>query len=61
MEIKGLYSDRKKEKAVKYNGRSPEQFIKEQKILEEKHKEYIDNLIKKHHEEEKILLKIDLP
>ena len=57
MEIKGLYSDRKKEKAVKYNGRSPEQFIKEQKILEEKHKEYIDNLVKKHHEEEKIFIK----
>ena len=57
MEIKGLYSDRKKEKTVKYNGRSPEQFIKEQKILEEKHKEYIDNLVKKHHEEEKIFIK----
>ena len=38
VEIKGLYSDRKKEKESKYNGRSPEQFIKEQKILEEKHK-----------------------
>ena len=57
VEIKGLYSDRKKEKESKYNGRSPEQFIKEQKILEEKHKTYIDNLVKKYNEEEKNFLK----
>ena len=57
VEIKGLYSDRKKEKGVKYNGRSPEQFIKEQKIFEQKHKTYIDNLVKKYNEEEKNLIK----
>ena len=57
VEIKGLYSDRKKEKGTKYTGRSPEQFIKEQKILEEKHKSYIDNLVKKYNEEEKNFLK----
>ena len=57
VEIKGLYSDRKKDKGTKYTGRSPEQFIKEQKILEEKHKSYIDNLVKKYNEEEKNFLK----
>ena len=57
VEIKGLCSDRKKEKGTKYQGRSPEQFIKEQKILEQKHKSYIDNLVKKYNEEEKTFIK----
>ena len=57
VEIKGLCSDRKKEKGSKYQGRSPEQFIKEQEILEEKHKSYIKNLVKKYNEEEKTFIK----
>ena len=47
LEIKAPYSDRKKEKKGKNLCRSPEQFLKEQKILEEKHKNYIDKLTKK--------------
>ena len=57
VEIKGLCSDRKKEKGSKYQGRSPEQFIKEQKILEQKHKSYIKNLVNKYKEEEKTFIK----
>ena len=46
-EIRGLYSDRKNIKLLKNSSRSPDQFIKEQKIFEEKHKEYMNKLIKK--------------
>ena len=56
-EIKGLYSDRKKEKNGNYRGRSPEQFLKEQKILEEKQKNNLDKLIKKVNEEERNFIK----
>ena len=57
-EIKGnVFSESKKDKLKKNNYRSPEQFIKEQKILEEKHKEYINKLIKLHHEESKNTIK----
>ena len=37
--------------------RSPEQFLDDQKIMEEKHKTYIDNLIKMHNEELKLCFK----
>ena len=57
LEIKAPYSDRKKEKKGKNLCRSPEQFLKEQKILEEKHKNYIDKLTKKYIEEEKNAIK----
>ena len=52
-EIRGLYSDRKNIKLLKNSSRSPDQFIKEQKIFEEKHKEYMNKLIKKYNEETK--------
>ena len=52
-EIRGLYSDRKNIKLLKNSSRSPDQFIKEQKIFEEKHKEYMNKLIKKYNEEAK--------
>ena len=57
LEAKVPYSDRKKEKRGKNMCRSPEQFLKEQKILEEKHKNYIDELTKKYIEEEKNSIK----
>ena len=57
LEAKVPYSDRKKEKRGKNMCRSPEQFLKEQKILEEKHKNYIDKLTKKYIEEEKNAIK----
>ena len=53
MEVKRVYTDRKKEKNGKHGGRSPEQFLREQKILEEKQKNNLDKLIKKYDEEEK--------
>ena len=57
VEIRGLYSDRKKEKGGKSSCRSPEQFLKQQKDLEERHKKYIDKLAKKYIEEEKNTIK----
>ena len=57
MEVKRVYTDRKKEKNGKHGGRSPEQFLREQKILEEKQKNNLDKLIKKYDEEEKNFFK----
>ena len=59
-EMKGsnAYSDRKKDKLKKNNKyRSQELFLKEQKMLEKKHKEYINDLIQKYHEETKNAIK----
>ena len=57
MEVKRVYTDRKKQKNGKHGGRSPEQFLREQKILEEKQKNNLDKLIKKYDEEEKNFFK----
>ena len=54
--FKRLSYDHKKIKRSK-NTRSPEQFIGDQKVLEEKHKNYIKSLIKKHEDEINLLLK----
>ena len=53
---KKLSSDHKKMKRSK-GARSPEQFLDDQKLLEEKHKQYIDKLIKLHNEEINLCLK----
>ena len=53
---KKLSSDHKKFKRSK-GARSPEQFLDDQKLLEEKHKQYIDKLIKLHNEEINLCLK----
>ena len=56
-EVEKKYSsDHKKMKRTKCS-RSPEQFLDDQKIMEEKHKTYIDNLIKMHNEELKLCFK----
>jgi unconventional prefoldin RPB5 interactor 1 len=57
LEVKRVHTDRKKEKNGKHGGRSPDQFLKEQKILEEKQKNNLDKLIKKYDEEEKNFFK----
>ena len=44
-------------KKTKSKPRSPEQFLDDQKIMEEKHKNYIDNLIKMHDEEINLCIK----
>ena len=49
-------SDHKKKKRPK-GARSPEQFLDDQKELEEKHKQYIDKLIKMHNDEINLCLK----
>ena len=55
--LKEINSDRKKETGIRHITRSSEQFIKEQKIMEERHKVYLDKLVKKHIEEEKNSIK----
>ena len=54
--FKRLSNVQKKIKRPK-NSRSPEQFLDDQKNFEEKHKIYIDNLIKRHNEEINLRLK----
>jgi len=49
--IKKFSSKRRIIKKTNSKPRSPEQFLDDQKIMEEKHKNYIDNLIKIHDEE----------
>ena len=53
---KNYSSEHKKMRRIKCS-RSPEQFLDDQKIMEEKHKTYIDNLIKMHNEEINLCLK----
>ena len=53
--FKRLSSDHKKIKRPK-NARSPEQFMGDQKFFEERHKNYIKNLMKKHEDEINMML-----
>ena len=55
-EEKKYSSEHKKSKRMK-GSRSPEQFLEDQKILETKHKNYIDKLIQIHNEEINLCLK----
>lgn len=55
--IKKFSSKYRKIKKQKSKPRSPEQFLDDQKIMEEKHKNYIDNLIKIHDEEISLCIK----
>lgn len=55
--FKKLSTDHRQLKSSKKNYRSPKQFLDDQKILEEKHKAYINNLIKIHNEEIDLCIK----
>ena len=54
--FKRLSTDHKKMRRSK-NARTPEQFLDDQKIMEEKHKNYINNLIKMHNDEINLCIK----
>ena len=55
--IKKFSSKHRLTKKNKSKSRSPEQFLDDQKMMEEKHKNYIDNLIKIHDEEINLCIK----
>ena len=55
--IKKFSSKHRLTKKNKSKSRSPEQFLDDQKMMEEKHKNYIDNLIKIHDEEMNLCIK----